>query len=168
MTANKQIIPQRVTAEIDSEFVVFLIGARINQWWNVRAWLPVFLAMPRMLRELQQHPELGLLAVQFHGLTTVQYWRSVEHLNAYAASRNHTHLPAWRAFNQNARKAGEAVGIWHETYHVKPDQYETVYVNMPAFGLGRAGTLVPATGHRQGAKGRMTGQPARLADARSL
>jgi hypothetical protein len=33
-----------------------------------------------------------------------------------------------------------------------------VYVNMPAFGLGAAGTLVPARGGLQGARGRM-GQP---------
>lgn len=151
------ILQERLSAEIDGEFVVFLIGMRVNKFWNIPAWLPVFLAMPRMLRELQAHPELGLLGGQFHGQTLIQYWRSVEHLNAYAANRDHTHLPAWRAFNQMARKSVGAVGIWHETYHVKPGQYETVYFNMPVFGLGRAGTLVPASGHRQTAKGRMRG-----------
>lgn len=150
--------PERLTAEINGEFVVFLIGMRINQPWNIRAWLPVFLAMPRMIRELQQKPDLGLLALQFHGLTTVQYWRSVEHLNAYAASREGAHLPAWRAFNQRARQAAGAVGIWHETYTVKPGQYENVYVDMPPFGLGKAGQLRPATGYRQSARGRMSGK----------
>jgi hypothetical protein len=31
-----------------------------------------------------------------------------------------------------------------------------VYVNMPPYGLGRAGRLVPATGARQSAKDRLT------------
>ena len=153
---------QRVTAELDGSFVVFLIGFRVNQPWKLRAWLPVFLAMPKMVRELQSQPELGLLGTQYHGLTQVQYWRSAEHLHAYAQARDHAHLPAWRAFNQGARAAGGAVGIWHETYVVQPGSYETVYVNMPRFGLGRAGTLVPATGQREGARGRLeqTTQPA--------
>lgn len=153
------MIANRVTAELDGEFVVFLIGMRVNNPWNVRAWLPVFLAMPRMLRELQAKPELGLLGAQFHGLTSVQYWRSVEHLNAYAASREGQHLPAWRAFNRNARKAAGAVGIWHETYVIQPGGYENVYVDMPPSGLGRAGRLLPATGHRQSARGRLSGGP---------
>lgn len=150
--------PNRVTAEMDGEFVVFLIGMRVNQPWRVRAWLPVFLAMPRMIRELQRKPELGLLGLQFHGLTTVQYWRSVEHLNAYAASREGAHLPAWRAFNRNARESAGAVGIWHETYLIKPGGYENVYVDMPPSGLGKAGKLVPASGHRHSARGRMRGE----------
>ena len=158
------IIPERVTAEMEGEFVVFMIGMRINQPLNIRAWWPVTQAMPRMIRELQQHPELGLLAVQSSGLNMVQYWRSVEHLNTYAASHQHAHLPAWRAYNQSLRRAGTAVGIWHETYVIKPGQYENVYVNMPRYGLGRVATLSPATGHRQGARGRMTRQAAASAD----
>ena len=40
-----EINPQRMTVEIDSDFVVFLIGMRINRPWKVHKWLPVFLAM---------------------------------------------------------------------------------------------------------------------------
>ena len=42
----------RWTAEIEGDFVVFLIGMRVNKPWKVHKWLPVFLAMPRMLKEL--------------------------------------------------------------------------------------------------------------------
>lgn len=147
--------PTRLTAELEGDFVVFLIGLRINAPWKVSAWLPVIRAMPRMLRELGQQPELGLLGGHFAGMTLIQYWRSTEHLNAYAQSRQHEHLPAWRSFNQNARRAKGAVGIWHETYRVAAGQYETVYVDMPAFGLGRAGRLVPASGRRETAAGRI-------------
>ena len=54
-----EIIFKRVTAEIEGDFVVFLIGMRINKLWKIHKWLPVFLAMPRMLRELERHPESG-------------------------------------------------------------------------------------------------------------
>ncbi|CAM3537103.1 DUF4188 domain-containing protein [Deinococcus frigens] len=147
--------PTRLTAQLDGEFVVFMIGMRVNKPWRIDAWLPVFLAMPRMLRELQARPDLGLLGGQFHGPSLIQFWRSAEDLNAYARARENVHLPAWRAFNQKARSSDGAVGIWHETYRVQPGQYETVYVNMPKFGLGRAGTLVPASGRRESAAGRM-------------
>ena len=150
----------RLAAELDGDFVVFIIGFRINQLWRVNAWLPVFLAMPKMLRELARQPELGLLGGQFAGLTIIQYWRSSEHLNAYAQARSHEHLPAWRAFNLNARRAAGAVGIWHETYRVAAGQYEAIYVGMPKHGLGTAGRLVPASGRHETAAGRMGGQAA--------
>ncbi len=56
-----QVIPSRMTAEIEGDFVVFLIGMRINKPWMIHKWLPVFLAMPRMLKELEAHPESGFL-----------------------------------------------------------------------------------------------------------
>ena len=56
-----QINPQRMTVELEGDFVVFLIGMRINKPWKVHKWLPVFLGMPRMLKELQNRPESGFL-----------------------------------------------------------------------------------------------------------
>ena len=47
------------------------------------------------------------------------------------------------------------MGIWHETYLVRAGDYESVYVNMPPFGLGDATTLVPATGERETASDRL-------------
>ncbi len=47
------------------------------------------------------------------------------------------------------------VGIWHETYRVRPGDFECVYNNMPPFGLAAATRQVPATGHRESAAGRM-------------
>ncbi|GAA4009029.1 hypothetical protein GCM10022631_21640 [Deinococcus rubellus] len=159
VAASARPVTRRVTAQLEGDFVVFMIGMRVNQPWKVSAWLPVFLAMPKMIAELSKHPELGLLGGRFAGLTLIQFWRSSEHLNAYAQSREHVHLPAWQAFNQNARKSGGAVGIWHETYRVAAGQYETVYVDMPTFGLGQAGKLVEASGRRATAAGRMGGGP---------
>jgi hypothetical protein len=63
-------------------------------------------------------------------------------------------LPAWKAFNQAVGTDG-SVGIWHETFAVKAGAYESVYVNMPAFGQGRAGKLEPATGRKHSAADRL-------------
>ena len=51
-----KVIPQRMTAQIEGDFVVFLIGMRINRPWKLHKWLPVFLAMPKMLKELERRP----------------------------------------------------------------------------------------------------------------
>lgn len=40
------------TAHIEGDFVVFLIGAVVHNYWDVRAWLPVFKGMGEMLKEL--------------------------------------------------------------------------------------------------------------------
>jgi hypothetical protein len=148
---------ERLFAHVEGGFVVFLVGMRINALWKLHKWWPVAQAMPRMLKELQQQPELGMLGGEMWvGRTTilVQYWRSTEHLFAYAKNRDAQHLPAWRAFNRAVGTSGE-VGVWHETYVVSPGAYENIYVNMPAFGLGKVGTLSAAAGGLQSAEARL-------------
>lgn len=137
---------QPLAASLKGEFVVFLIGARINHWWAVHRWLPVARAMPRLIKELQAQPELGFLGGEsFFGRTTcmIQYWRSMQHLLDYSRAKDSEHLPVWKHYNQVIRKSG-AVGIWHETYCAQPGSYENVYVSMPTFGLGKVGALGPA------------------------
>jgi hypothetical protein len=144
----RDIRNERLAARFEGEFVVFLIGMRINRPLQVHRWWPVASAMPRMLRELYGHPELGFLHAELWFARTtiaVQYWRSMEQLLGYAAQRDAQHLPAWREFNRAAAGSG-AVGVWHESYVMAPGRYENVYVNMPAFGLGRAGTHYLAAG----------------------
>ena len=130
----------RVTSNASEEpMVVFLIGMRVNRWWKFGQWFRTALAMPRMLRELGEHRELGFLGGQsWFGRTTilVSYWKSADHLFAYAKQRNAEHLPAWRSFNKLIGTNGD-VGIWHETYIVQPGAHESIYVNMPEFGLGK-------------------------------
>ncbi len=153
-----QLIDKRVCAELDGEFVVFLIGMRVNKPWKFWKWWPVAQAMPRMLIELAKQPDLGLLHARTHfGLTNtlvVQYWKSFEHLEAYAKSTGAAHLPAWRDFNKAVGSNGD-VGIWHETYLIAPGKYESAYNNMPRYGLGRAGNLVDAVDKRREAKQRL-------------
>jgi hypothetical protein len=153
-----KIIPARMTANIEGDFVVFLIGMRVNRWWKFWKWGPVAAAMPRMLIELGRHPELGLLHARsvfgFPNTLVIQYWRSFEQLHAYATDKTLEHLPAWRDFNRAVASNGD-VGIWHETYLIKDGQYECVYGNMPLWGLAAASEVVPAEGPRKSAKGRL-------------
>jgi hypothetical protein len=158
------IIPSKMTAEIQGDFVVFLIGVRINKFWKPHKWLPVLRAMPRMMKELEAHPESGFLGSISGGLLIVQYWRSFEHLEAYARSHDHLHWPAWVAFNKRMRDSRADVGIWHETYLVRAGQYEAVYSGMPRYGLAVAGTSIPAAGRKDSARGRLGGTAAPAPD----
>lgn len=152
------VIHGRMTADIEGEFVVFLIGMRINHIWRVTSWLPVFLAMPRMLKELYQDPESGFLGhISTLGII-VQYWRSYEHLESYARNREKSHWPAWIAFNKSVANSKGAVGIWHETYCVKPGEWETIYGNMPQFGLAKASAVVPIGKDFNSSRQRLTGK----------
>jgi hypothetical protein len=140
--------------------VVFLIGMRINRPLKFHRWIPVFSAMPRMVRELEQHPELGFLgAHSWLGRTTImlQYWDSFEKLEAYARAKNHAHLPAWREFNRRIGTSGD-VGVWHETYLLQPGSYEAIYSNMPRFGLSRFAAAGKAEGWREQARHRLRGK----------
>lgn len=151
------VIKDRMCAEVDGEAVLFLIGMRFNRLWKVHKWLPVLIAMPKMLRELGQNPDLGFLGSHVWFARTVillQYWRSVEHLQAYAKNRDQAHLPAWAAFNKAVGRNGD-VGIWHETYRIREGDYETIYANMPLFGLAKATKAVTASGRRESAAGHL-------------
>ena len=143
------IHPGRFTAQIEGDFVVFLIGMRINRLLLPHRWMPVAAAMPRMIKELARQPELGLLHARLflsgRTLLTVQYWRSFEQLHAYAHARDKQHLPAWADFNRKMGNNG-SVGVFHETYSVKAGHYECVYVNTPRIGLAKAGEMVSAVG----------------------
>ena len=136
----------RHAAKIEGDFVVFLIGMRINKPWKIHRWWPVFTAMPKMIRELSADPASGLLGISRAliggGPAVVQYWRSFEDLERFARDPDAPHLPAWRAFNRQVRASGD-VGIWHETYRVKAGEYEAIYGNMPRIGLAAAADHQP-------------------------
>jgi hypothetical protein len=149
---------RRMTAEIDGDFVVFLIGARFNDKLQfARALLDLGgrRGMKHMLDYLVAHPEKGLLAYELGIPTIVQYWRSFEQLEAFAKDRDDPHLDVWRQYWRRVGRSGRT-GIWHETYLIKAGQYEAVYGNMPAHGLGKAGRLVPVS-ESSTARGRLEG-----------
>ncbi|GAA1720084.1 DUF4188 domain-containing protein [Fodinicola feengrottensis] len=135
----------RWTAEVDQDTVVFLLGMRFNRLRAVTKWVPALVAMPKMLRELAQDPDSGLLgwhmSVGWRTISLIQYWKSVDQLTHYAGDAQKAHRPAWLAYFRNAFKGG-SVGFWHETYVVSPGTHEQIYLNMPGYGLGAATSLV--------------------------
>lgn len=145
---------ERHTAKIDGDFVVFLIGARLVKPWLFWHIFPVGRAMQAMMAELEAHPELGYLGQHAKLGLQVQYWRSREHLMAYARKRESSHLPAWSHFNRVIAST-TAVGIWHETYCIRAGEYECVYGNMPVFGLAKAAERVAVSGRAHTAQGRL-------------
>ncbi|REB08868.1 DUF4188 domain-containing protein [Sporosarcina sp. BI001-red] len=152
------IFTGRHTADNSEDIVVFIIGMRINKRLSIHRWLPVFLSMPGMVKELYTHKsELGFQSAEnYFGLRTtamIQYWRSLDDLLAY--SKNGKHLKAWKKFNRLTAN-NDAVGIYHETYILSKGQYESVYVNMPQYGLGNAAEHMPITLEQQTAKKRLS------------
>lgn len=151
------IIKGRWCAQTDGDFVVFIIGMRINTWWKVHRWLPPLRAMSRMLGELEAQPELGFLGGKaWFGRTIVliQYWRSFEQLEAYAHAPELSHVPAWAAFKRGPG-SDAAVGIYHETYRIARGHCEAIFVDMPPTLLGDCTTLIEAHGALARARGRI-------------
>jgi hypothetical protein len=143
------LYPGRYTTSIEGPFVVFLIGFRINRLLSVRKWLPVAKAIGPMLKELYASPSLGLLAAHtslyWRGVMVTQYWRSFDHLVAYAQSRDAGHLPAWKAFNKSVGSDG-TVGIWHETYQVADRTTSASTPTCPVSVSPRPGRMSPLRG----------------------
>ena len=117
--------------------------------------------MPRMLKELEAAPaETGCLGAESLGfLSLVQYWRSFDHLEAYARARDKAHWPAWVAFNRRFKDARGDIGIWHETYRVSAGAFESVYSGMPLMGLAKAGGSAAVTEASDAARDRLKDTP---------
>ncbi len=147
---------RRMTAEIEGDFVVFLIGARFNnklEFARTVMDLGGRRGMKYMLDYLVAHPEKGLLAYELGIPTIVQYWRSFDHLEAFAKDQEDPHLNVWRQYWRRVGKSTRS-GVWHETYLVRAGEYEAIYSNMPPRGLGKAGRLVPV-GESSSARSRL-------------
>ena len=141
-----KVIAGRMSTQMDGDFVVFLIGMRVNKPWKVHKWVPVARAMGPMLRLLSKERDRGLMTfttwIGPRGPMIVQYWRSVEQLEAFARDQSAPHRRAWQWFNAAVGESGD-VGIWHESYQVRGGAFEVLYGNMPRFGLAAAGEHVP-------------------------
>ena len=104
---------------------------------GVRIWVAPWLFRLPWFRRFDGY-EMGPLGMG----TIVQYWRSFDHLEAFARDQDDPHSVAWRNYWKRVG-TDNRTGIWHETYLVRADEYEAIYANMPPFGLGKAGTLEP-------------------------
>jgi hypothetical protein len=135
----------RFTAEIEGDFVVLLIGPRLNSPLHALASLRDLggarRGMGAMLAELVADPASGLLGYRMGFPVIVQYWRSFEHLEAYARDAARLHRPTWLDFYR--RKPDGRTGIWHETFLVRAGEFEAIYNDVPVAGLAAAGKPVP-------------------------
>lgn len=143
--------PGRWAAEIEGDFVVFLIGARPGAWRPLRALrdLGGRRGMFHMLDRLSKDPDSGLLHYEASGpynAVVVQYWRSFEHLERFANTPD-PHRDVWQRYWRRVGKANRS-GIWHETFLVRAGDYEAIYANMAPRGLAVAGEMVPLTQSR--------------------
>lgn len=149
----------RIAPVVPEGAVTFLIGMRIHRLWQLWKWLPVTVAMSRMLTELMKAPELGLRGrprtfVSGRTVMVWQQWTSFDALEHYARAAEHEHMPAWSAFNKRSR-GNSSVGIFHETYLLGPTTCEAMYVNMPPMGMAAAFGMQPADGSKRTARGRL-------------
>jgi hypothetical protein len=160
------IVPGPHTATSEDETVLFLVGMTFNRPWKVRAWWPVFTAMPRMLRALQQDPHSGLLSTRTtfgrRGPTVIQYWRSIEDLDRFARGKGTEHTKAWSAFMKSAAAQGTDVGLWHETYRTTPGMRENLYFSTGPLGFSQAvGDLHPVGVSERTSSGRFAANDGR-------
>jgi len=148
--AQGGLLHGRHLADSDEPVAIFLIGLRVNRWRAIRHWLPVFRAMPAMLKELAADPESGLLGYRLllgpapRQVTVVQYWRRAGDVRAFATATDRTHRPAQDAFWRRYVAGKGAVGIWHELLSVRAGAYEALYADMPPIGIGAIMGLQPA------------------------
>ncbi len=133
-------MPGRHTAVIEGDFVIFVIGARVNKPWRLVKALRALGNLRKMVKFLRAHPEKGLLHEETAGFVSIQYWRSFDALEKFAHDPD-PHLEQWRTYTRLAHRTGEA-GIWHETYLVRAGEFEAIYDNIPRRGLAAAGELV--------------------------
>src|SRR5438874_169317 len=138
--ALTEVAGRRMTAEIDGDFVVFLIGARFNNKLHMlRSVLDLGgrRGMKHMLDYLVSQPEKGLLAYEMGIPTIVQYWRSFEHLEAFARDKEDPHLEVWRQYWRRVGKS-ERTGMWHESDLVNVFLYDGAMVPDP-YGIITSG-----------------------------
>ncbi|MEU2737194.1 DUF4188 domain-containing protein [Streptomyces sp. NPDC007095] len=147
---GKPVAAGRTTAAAEGDVVVLLIGMRVNHFWAVHQWVPVFFAMLRMVRDLERDGSRGLLGrvlltASPRTYYVVQYWESKEKLYAYASAPDMFHHRVWAIINRKERagKVRQHVGIWHEAYVVPEGSYESIYADMPPFGLAAAHGALP-------------------------
>ncbi len=155
-----KIFDGRYTAgSSEEDFVVFIVGMRINQIFSISKWLPVAKSMGPMIKELYQNPQWGFrhteVLFSWRTITLIQYWKRFDELLSYA--HGNTHSMAWKAYNKKINNNG-SVGVFHETYKIEKGASESIYNNMPKNGLSKALSHIPVSKNKDSAIKRMSGK----------
>ncbi|CAG8980998.1 hypothetical protein HYALB_00013318 [Hymenoscyphus albidus] len=129
------------------EVVVFILGARSNH--NEGRFAPGFKAFADVFGAMWQ--ELGANRTKWgylgktstlystdadsgNTMAWISYWKSLEHLQAFAKSP--VHQKGLNLFFEGQKKHPH-LGIMHESYSVPKGHWETVYHNFKPFGFGQ-------------------------------
>ncbi|MCJ1285888.1 hypothetical protein MMC26_005230 [Xylographa opegraphella] len=147
--------------------VVFVLGARSNH--PLGRFSPEFREMGKyfqsMWKEAEENRELyGYLGKTFpltsaeqgsgNVLLTLSYWKSIEHLHAFA--RGPTHRAGWDWMNKQLKNS-HSLGIMHETYMAPYGHWENVYANFRPFGFAQTKHLVHNTKTESGESRKLVG-----------
>lgn len=143
----------RMTAELDGGFVIYINGMRLNKLRAVHKYLLAGLKAAQMFKELEQDPDSGFLGylpayMSLRSGAAIQYWRSLEDIRRFAQDPDDLHVPAWKWYNETVGNNGE-LGFWAELYVIDEGNYETFYRNMYPVGLGEFGEFVPMSEHHR-------------------
>ncbi|WP_159395871.1 monooxygenase family protein [Streptomyces sp. 3211] len=155
-------------SEEHQHLAVLLLGMRINNWLRIRDWGSVVRDMQRMLAELSDAPQAGLLRTESYWMgrnfIEIQYWQDITKLDEYVHNGAMSHLTAWK--NYAARtKNRDSVGFYHEIYIVGETPLEAVYSNMPPVGLAAAVGQLEAVTHRTNGREKLDRYRRELKDA---
>lgn len=156
-----EVFPGRYTADAGDECVVILVGMRVNRPWKLHRWLWFSFQARAMTRWLQRRPQEGLLWAGWGWVggsaMGIQYWRSFDDLERFAADSDAPHLRAWRRYHRQIGSSGD-LGLWHEVYRLRRGSYEAAYMNMPRWGLAAATRHLPIGAGAETARQRL-GEP---------
>ncbi|KAE9379470.1 hypothetical protein N431DRAFT_327642 [Stipitochalara longipes BDJ] len=134
----------------DKEIVVFLLGSCTNNATDGRFDAETMVVRDMfgdMWKELSDNREkwgfIGktgtLLSTDVENTNStawISYWRSLEHLQAFAQAEAHQ-----KGFQWYMKGKHPSIGIMHETYVVPAGNWETIYHNFVPFGLGELATF---------------------------
>ncbi|KAL8767742.1 MAG: hypothetical protein Q9209_005828 [Squamulea sp. 1 TL-2023] len=65
---------------------------------------------------------------------TMSYWKSIEHLHAFA--QGPSHRKGWDWWSSKARKEFPHIGIMHETFEAPKGRWENIYEGFVPVGMG--------------------------------
>ncbi len=152
------IFPGRFSAQSSEPFVVFLIGMRVNQLLALGSWPRVAKCHAAHDRRAQARSFAWPAARRVFRLLA-RCWRHSVLAKLRATPRlcprSERRPPSRLGGVQSPHGGDGSVGIWHETYTVSNGQYETIYANMPRFGLGAAAEHLPSAGRLDTARSRI-------------
>ena len=147
-----KVFTGRYSADVEGDFVVFLIGMRINKPWDVRGWWHTFVVDAPddqgARGEPRARPDLGAPG-WFGGPAVVQYWRSLRAARPLRAQRGPAATsPRGRSGTRPRGRPARSASGTRPTRCARAST-RSIYGNMPRHGLATATAHVPVT-----AKGR--------------